>query len=69
MSNRKIIDLVPHNVDVTKWDELISVTEQNRFSRVNIGENTFETEEQAIERVKEIYRGKGMKAFILPYKQ
>lgn len=67
-SYRKISELTPHNLDLNEVVELASIDHSHTIRRVNISENVMDTEQQAIDRVIEIYRT-GKKAFILPYKE
>lgn len=69
MSNyRKICELPIHDVKLNEVVELASIDYSHTVRRVNIHENVIDTEQQAIDRVIEIYRT-GKKAFILPYKE
>lgn len=69
MSNFKITDLPPFGPEhiAAGWP-LAVIDERGHTRRVVIGDHTYETEEQAIERVKEIYRARKMVAFIIPVK-
>lgn len=68
MSYKKISELPKLTVDeLVNGDEFAVMDYTNVARRVNISENLFDTEQEAIDRVIEIYRT-GKRAFILPYK-
>lgn len=64
MSGKKISELPEHETPESFDGMVVSV--ERVYKRVNISEHIIETEEQAIEKVTEIYKS-GKKAFIIAY--
>lgn len=64
MSSRKITELPIHETPDNFSDMVVSV--ERVYKRVSVSDHVVETEEKAIEKVKEIYKS-GRKAFIIAY--